>query len=93
MLDLKKLPEPTLLIWDCPEGLNKPYYPCLIGEHYKSQQLPQSKWRMVYTTNNKQWMENSEWLREPTVEEHIKFKSEVDQLILRYKENNALISK
>lgn len=77
------LPEPHIMMWDAGGEI---IYPILIGERHKSKMPPQNKWRLVYSINSTNWIEESEYIREISISEYIKHRSIIDRLILKYRE-------
>ncbi len=93
-MTLKNLPSGTKLVWDAPipfEGYHKEnpdypgriVYPVTLGEHYHGYYSPfKENMRMLYTNNDKgQWITESNYLREPTSEELLKFTWPTSKLI------------
>lgn len=95
-MKLKELPQPIILMWDVPAD-SRPYspfpngvfYPVLVGEHHPMKHYkPQCDWRLVYTRANKNWMAESEHLREPTETELSTFSDDIAKLYKKYQDRN-----
>lgn len=65
------------MMWDAPapfEGYRgavngRIIYPIIVAQSYGGSRKPQCNWRMVLSSNSSNWMEESEYIREPTQEE------------------------